>query len=101
MESKYTPFAHVDGTAQQASFGHLVGYSSNYYTYMWSLVIAKDLFTPFKAAGLMDRATAARYRRQVLEAGGQKPAAEMVRAFLGRPFAFDAYQRWLDEGAKK
>jgi thimet oligopeptidase len=101
MESKYTPFAHVEGTAQQASFGHLVGYSSNYYTYMWSLVIAKDLFTPFKAAGLMDRATAAKYRHAVLEASGQRPAAESVRAFLGRPFAFDAYQRWLDEGAKK
>ena len=51
METKYTPFAHVDGTYLQASFGHLVGYSSNYYTYMWSLVIAKDLFTPFKARG--------------------------------------------------
>jgi thimet oligopeptidase len=100
METRYTPFAHVDGTFEQASFGHLVGYSSNYYTYMWSLVIAKDLFTPFKAAGLMDRTVAARYRHAILEEGGQKPAAEMVRDFLGRPFSFDAYQKWLDEGAR-
>ncbi|MGZ3427294.1 MAG: M3 family metallopeptidase [Polyangia bacterium] len=101
MESKYTPFKHVDGTAQQASFGHLVGYSSNYYTYMWSLVIAKDLFTPFKTSGLMNREVASRYRKDVLEAGGQKPAAEMVKEFLGRPFGFAAYQEWLDEGARK
>jgi len=101
METRYTPFAHVDGTYQQASFGHLVGYSSNYYTYMWSLVIAKDLFTPFKAQGLLNKDVAAKYRHAVLEAGGRKPAAEMVQDFLGRPFAFDAYQRWIDEGAKR
>jgi len=97
MESRYTPFAHVDGTYQQASFGHLVGYSSNYYTYMWSLVIAKDLLTPFREHGLMSREVAARYRHAILEDSGEKPAAEMVKEFLGRPFAFDAYQKWLDE----
>ena len=100
MESRYTPFSHVDGTYQQASFGHLVGYSSNYYTYMWSLVIAKDLFTPFRAHGLMSREVAAKYRHAILEDSGEKPAAEMVKEFLGRPFAFDAYQKWLDEGAR-
>ena len=35
-----------------ASFGHLSGYSSAYYTYMWSLVIAKDLFSAFDPADL-------------------------------------------------
>ncbi|MDB4966507.1 MAG: Peptidase, (Thimet oligopeptidase) family [Myxococcales bacterium] len=99
IETRYTPFAHVDGTFEQAAFGHLVGYSSNYYTYMWSLVIAKDLFTPFKAAGMLDTATASRYRKAILEAGGSRPAASSVEAFLGRPFQFDAYQKWLDEGA--
>jgi thimet oligopeptidase len=99
MEGKYTPFAHVDGTFEQAAFGHLVGYSSNYYTYMWSLVIAKDLFTPFKEAGMLDTATAARYRKSILEAGGSKPAAAALQDFLGRPFQFAAYQKWLDQGA--
>jgi len=97
FKSGLTPYKHVDGTYEQAAFGHLSGYASNYYTYMWSLVIAKDLFTPFKQAGLLDRATATRYRKAVLEAGGSKPAAEMVRDFLGRPFTFDAYAKWLDE----
>ena len=67
---------------------------------MWSLVIAKDLFTPFKAQGLLNKDVAAKYRRAVLEAGGRKPAAAMVQDFLGRPFAFDAYQKWLNEGAR-
>jgi thimet oligopeptidase len=96
LETRLTPYAHVEGTFEEASFGHLSGYSSNYYTYMWSLVIAKDLFTPFQAAGLLDRGMAMKYRRAVLEAGGTRPAAEMVRDFLGRPFSFKAYEAWLD-----
>jgi thimet oligopeptidase len=65
---------------------------------MWSLVIAKDVFGEFRRAGLMDAATAARYRRAVLEPGGGRPAAELVQAFLGRPFSFDAFQAWLEAG---
>jgi thimet oligopeptidase len=68
---------------------------------MWSLFIAKDLFTPFHDKGLMNKEVAARYRHAVLEDSGEKPAAEMVKEFLGRPFAFDAYQRWIDEGTKR
>jgi thimet oligopeptidase len=96
MQERYTPFRHVDGTYFHESFGHLDGYSAIYYTYMWSLVIAKDLFRPFREAGLMDAAVARRYRRAILEAGGSKPAAELVKDFLGRPHSFEAYERWLD-----
>jgi thimet oligopeptidase len=96
MQERYTPFRHVDGTYFQESFGHLDGYSAIYYTYMWSLVIAKDLFGPFREAGLMSAEPARRYRKAILEAGGSKPAAELVKDFLGRPSSFDAYEQWLN-----
>jgi len=96
MQERYTPFRHVDGTYFQESFGHLDGYSAIYYTYMWSLVIAKDLFVPFREAGLMSAEPARRYRKAILEAGGSKPAAELVKDFLGRPHAFEAYEAWLN-----
>lgn len=96
LQERYTPFRHVPGTAFQASFGHLDGYSAIYYTYMWSLVIAKDLFSVFRREGVLSRAPAERYRRAVLEPGGSRPAAELVEAFLGRPFTFDAFTEWLD-----
>jgi thimet oligopeptidase len=96
LQERYTPFRHVEGTWFQASFGHLDGYSAIYYTYMWSLVIAKDLFGPFRREGLFAPGPAARYRREVLERGGERPAAELVEAFLGRPFTFDAFAAWLD-----
>jgi thimet oligopeptidase len=98
LQEAYTPFRHVDGTFFHLSFGHLEGYSAIYYTYMWSLVIAKDLFRAFREDDLLDPEPAARYRRAVLEPGGSRPAAELVQAFLGRPFSFDAFSAWLDAG---
>ena len=57
-QERLTPYRHVDGTYLHLGFGHLDGYSAIYYTYMWSLVIAKDLFTVFAREGLLDPATA-------------------------------------------
>lgn len=95
LTRKYSPFPLMKGTHVYTSFGHLDGYSAGYYTYQWSLARAKDLFTRFETAGLMDRATAEAYRRQVLEPGGLRPAAELVETFLDRPFSYEAYEAWL------
>jgi thimet oligopeptidase len=98
LQETYTPFRAVEDTYFHESFGHLEGYSAIYYTYMWSLVIAKDLFTRFRGEGLMSEVAAARYRRAILEPGGSRPAAELVRAFLGRAYNAAAYEEWLNAG---
>jgi len=96
LQKRYSPFPYVEGTHFFASFGHLNGYSAMYYTYLWSLVIAKDLLGEFQRHGLLDEATATRYRDAVLVPGGSKDAADLVTDFLGRPYGFDAFQRWLE-----
>jgi thimet oligopeptidase len=96
ITNKYTPFPYVDGTHFQTSFGHLDGYSAVYYTYMWSLVIAKDLFSQFDKKNLLAPAVARKYRETVLAPGGSKPAAMLVRDFLGRPFDFKSWEAWLN-----
>lgn len=98
--AKYSPWKYVEGTHWQSSFGHLNGYSAIYYTYMWSLVIAKDLYSAFEAGGIHNPATAMRYRKTVLEAGGSKDAADLVAEFLGRPTNFAAFEQWLAKAAK-
>ena len=70
LQARYSPFAYIDGTHMFASFGHLSGYSSAYYTYMWSLVIAKDLFSAFDPDDLFAPDVAGRYRDRVLAPGG-------------------------------
>jgi thimet oligopeptidase len=94
----YHMFPYLDGTHMWASFGHLNSYSATYYTYMWSRVIAKDMFSEFQRSGMYDAATAARYRDSVLVPGGSKDAADLVKDFLGREFSFEAYRRWLEQG---
>jgi thimet oligopeptidase len=96
VQNRYSKFRFVDGTYFQASFGHLDDYSALYYTYMWSLVIEKDFFQEFKEHGAMDRATAARYRREVLAPGGSADAGDLVRRFLGRDYTFAAFASWLE-----
>ena len=77
--------ATCPGTHFHASFGHLDGYSA-YYTYMWSLVIAKDLFSAFDEDDLFAPEVAHRYRDKVLAAGAAGDAADLVEDFLGRPY---------------
>jgi thimet oligopeptidase len=91
------PWTWLDGNRMYASFGHLTGYSSNYYTYAFDKVIALDFFAQFDAADLLGGDAGSRYRKTVLEQGGSKPGREMVRDFLGRDEDFSAFSNWLNE----
>ncbi|HUS29028.1 MAG TPA: M3 family metallopeptidase [Kofleriaceae bacterium] len=97
LQKKYTPFAYVEGTKFHTSFAHLVGYSSMYYTYLWSLVIAKDLQSAFEKKGLLSTDVSYAYRDKILAAGGTKDAADLVKDFLGRPYNFKAFEKYLSE----
>jgi thimet oligopeptidase len=96
LQAAYDVFGYVPDTHFFASFGHLQGYGSGYYTYMWSLVIAKDLFSAFDQDDMFATEVAHRYRDRILAAGGSRDAADLVADFLGRPYDFTAFQRWLD-----
>ncbi len=100
LQEKFVPFRRevAPGTYFHLSFGHLEGYSALYYTYEWSVVIAKDLLTVFEQHGMMDAASAKRLRTAVLEPGGSKEAARLVHDFLGRDYGFKAYESWLNAG---
>ncbi len=95
--AKYTLFSPLEGTHMYASFGHLAGYSSAYYTYMWDKVIAEDFFEQFDAKNVQAGDTPLRYRRAVLEPGGSVSANDLVKNFLGRPQSMEALKRWMAE----
>jgi thimet oligopeptidase len=91
------PWAWLEGNRMYASFGHLIGYSSNYYTYAFDKVIALDFFAQFDPADLLGCDAGNRCRKSVLEPGGSKPGRQMVRDFLGRDQEFHAFSQWLNE----
>ncbi len=97
LYKQFQPWTWLDGNKMYASFGHLTGYSSNYYTYMFDKVIALDFFGQFDPEDLLGCEAGTRYRKAVLEQGGSKPGREMVRDFLGRDEEFAAFSKWLNE----
>jgi peptidyl-dipeptidase Dcp len=70
----YTYFSHIfDG-----------GYSAGYYFYIWAEVLDKDAYQAFVESGdIFDKATAERFRREVLSKGGTRAGMDMYRAFRG------------------
>ncbi len=94
---KYFGVVPLAGTHECASFGHLGGMSSGYYTYVWDKVIAEDFFLQFDQKNLLEGPAPMKYRRLVLEPGGSASANDMVKSFLGRPQNIAAFQRWVAE----
>jgi peptidyl-dipeptidase Dcp len=61
------------------------GYSSGYYSYMWSEVMDADAFEAFEeAGGAFDADRAQALETHILSAGGSQDAAELYVAFRGR-----------------
>ncbi|KVO34233.1 oligopeptidase A [Burkholderia ubonensis] len=82
------------------TFSHIFagGYAAGYYSYKWAEVLSADAYAAFEeaaAAGgsVLDAATGTRYRREILEVGGSRPAMDSFKAFRGREPQIDALLR--------
>jgi len=93
---RFSRYEFVDGNRMYAAFTHLVGYTSNYYTYLYDKVIALEFFTQFPK-GEFGGEVALRYRKEVLEPGGSKPARDLVQAFLGQEANIDSLQHYIEK----
>lgn len=82
--SAVTGLPYHEGTFYPAGFGHLFGYDAGYYGYLWAKVFGDDMFSRFRAEGVVSPAVGGQYRRKILERGGSVDAAVMLRDFLGR-----------------
>jgi oligopeptidase A len=82
------------------SFSHIFagGYAAGYYSYKWAEVLSADAYAAFEEAAkltgsVLDLETGIRYREEILEVGGSRPAAESFKAFRGREPSIDALLR--------
>jgi oligopeptidase A len=82
------------------TFSHIFagGYAAGYYSYKWAEVLSADVYSAFEEAAkltgsVLDEKTGARYRKEILEVGGSRPAAESFKAFRGREPSVDALLR--------
>ena len=82
------------------TFSHIFagGYAAGYYSYKWAEVLSADAYSAFEEAAkltgsVLDAKTGQRYREEILEVGGSRPAAESFKAFRGREPSIDALLR--------
>ena len=77
------------------TFSHIFagGYSAGYYSYKWAEVLSADAYSLFEEKGVLDAATGARFRDEILAVGGSRPAIESFRAFRGREPTVEALLR--------
>ncbi|MFM0057165.1 M3 family metallopeptidase [Paraburkholderia phytofirmans] len=83
------------------TFSHIFagGYAAGYYSYKWAEVLSADAYAAFEEAAqtasgsVLDQATGLRYRKEILEVGGSRPAMESFKAFRGREPNIDALLR--------
>lgn len=66
-------------------FNHIFsgGYSSGYYSYIWSGILDADAFEAFRQNGLFDKNTADLFRKNVLERGGTEDPMVLYKKFRG------------------
>ncbi|QJR16875.1 M3 family metallopeptidase [Usitatibacter palustris] len=76
-------------------FSHIFGggYAAGYYSYKWAEVLSADAYSAFEEGGVLNPEVGARFRREVLAAGGSRPAIESFMAFRGRKPQIDALLR--------
>ena len=82
------------------TFSHIFsgGYAAGYYSYKWAEVLSADAYAAFEEAArhtgtTLDVDTGRRFRQEVLEVGGGRPAMASFVAFRGREPNIDALLR--------
>jgi len=77
------------------SFSHIFagGYAAGYYSYKWAEVLSADAFAAFEEEGILNAATAARFRAHILSVGGSADIMAAFSAFRGRKPSVDALLR--------
>ncbi|KAF0852939.1 mitochondrial neurolysin [Andalucia godoyi] len=86
MRHEISRVMHTPGTRPAATFNHLASsYGSGYYSYIYSLLLACDLFSKFEEGGdVFSSRVGLHLRDTLLSKGGSKDGDELIRDFLGR-----------------
>lgn len=97
ISKEYSTFDAIPEDVYPAQFGHLMGYSAGYYSYLWSIVFAQDMFSKFQEAGVLNKPLGLKYRHVILEQGNMKEPMDLLKEFLGREPNQEAFLKSIEE----
>ena len=96
LRKKYSGITPSSKSLFPADFAHLIGgYESGFYSYLWSLVYAKDIFGEFKKKGIFNGQLGKEVRQKIFEQGALKKEMDLLRDFLGREPSNEAFLKEL------
>ena len=81
----------IESRYRSTYFGHIFagGYSSGYYSYLWTEVLEADAFEAFKDKGLFDKETADKLKKYVYAAGNTDDLMTQYIRFRGKEPAIE------------
>lgn len=109
LKKKYLDMSVVKESLFPAGFGHMDGYDSGYYSYMWALIYAQDFYSIFEKSRIEDnkngdnsinvsskqKLTGLKYRKEILGVGSSRDEVLSAKKFLGREMNEKAFLKEL------
>ena len=85
------------GSSWQTRFGHLVGYSATYYSYLLDRAIAGQVWKQVFEGKALSRESGERYKKEVLNWGGSREPWECLAGLLENPRLADGGDKAMEE----
>lgn len=82
IQNRYYNLGHIENTAWQLRFGHLVGYGAKYYSYLVSRAVAASIWRKLFLNDPLSSSAGEVYKNEVLSHGGGKPSKNIVENVL-------------------
>ena len=80
-----TSIVPTSNTFQPASFGHIAGgYDAQYYSYLWSVIYASDMYHEKFKGNLFNAKIGREYKNNILKKGGVLTGDKLFKNFVGR-----------------
>ncbi|MBL7799722.1 MAG: M3 family metallopeptidase [Chitinophagales bacterium] len=85
LTAKTSLYPETAGVCTSTAFSHIFqgGYSAGYYSYKWAEVLDADAFEYFKEHGIFNKEVAAKFKQNILAAGGSAHPMDLYKAFRG------------------
>jgi len=95
-EKYLMPLVYVSDNHMYTSFIYFMGYKAKYYSYIWSRVLALDVWGKIKKHGVLHSQVCKKYVAEILSKGGSVDPEVLLKNFLGRALNNKAFIKYYD-----
>ena len=83
--------SYPEGVYFRSNFQHLASYGARYYAYLWSKVMALEVYHEFTKNGIFNQDIGQRLRDKILSKGNSADPRSQVENFLNKPVSYNGF----------